>query len=373
MILQRHSIRFMLTVVPSHGLKSAQQNLLMCHFSKLFSSAASVQSGSVIKHRWPHTKTLRILPQYFMSEQLPHPLAKRSITSSNPRRSKLPQEQHQPEKKDRLVTGIAGAGSAALLLAGKGKYLLGALKLTKFASLGSMMLTIGTYSMFFGAPYAIGAVGLIAVHEAGHALVMRRLNIEFSPMVFVPFVGAVIAMKDLPKDSYTEALVAFGGPCLGTIGAVGVNAIAYSTDSQLCYALAEFGYLINLFNLLPIGMMDGGRICGAISPYSGIVGLGLGGGLIYFDMVHNPIFYLVMLSGAWSTFSRFYYPEKTPINYFKINQMQKLLVTTGYFALVGFLISVMAFNGERFKRLKSPKLLEQERQQHQKWDLGFQN
>ena len=58
-------------------------------------------------------------------------------------------------------------GTGALVLMGKGKYILGALKLTKLASLGSMMLTVGTYSMFFGFPYAVGMVGLIVVHEAG--------------------------------------------------------------------------------------------------------------------------------------------------------------------------------------------------------------
>lgn len=345
------------------------------NFRSLFAATSSIAGVGLRSAEHPYSYTRKLLPQSLVSDHVSLPTVfNRCISGGNPRPSKVRQEQQeQPKKIDRLLTGAAGVGSATLLLAGKGKYLFGALKLTKFASLGSMMLTMGTYSMFFGPPYAIGMVGLITVHEAGHALVMHRLKIDFSPMVFVPFVGAVIAMKDQPRNSYTEALVAFGGPCLGTLGAVGVNAIAISTNSQLCYALAEFGYLINLFNLLPIGMMDGGRICNAISPYSGILGLGLGGGLIYYDMVQNPIFYLIMLSGAWSTFSRFYYPDKTPADYFKITRMEKSMVTLGYFSLVGFLIAAVSFNSDRFKRSKSPKLLEQELRQQQQWDLGFQN
>ena len=82
----------------------------------------------------------------------------------------------------RLAQGVGLLGAGSVLL-GKTKYILGALKLTKFASLGSMLVTIGTYSMFFGWPYAVGMVGLITVHECGHALVMHRLGIPFSPMV----------------------------------------------------------------------------------------------------------------------------------------------------------------------------------------------
>ena len=70
--------------------------------------------------------------------------------------------------------GASILGAGALVMASKGKAILGALKFTKFASLGSMLMTVGTYSMFFGWPYAAGMVGLIAVHEAGHALVMHQ-------------------------------------------------------------------------------------------------------------------------------------------------------------------------------------------------------
>ena len=126
--------------------------------------------------------------------------------------------------------------------------------------LGSMLFTVGTYSMFFGLPYASGMVGLILVHEIGHAAVMHARGVPFSPMVFIPFMGAVIATKELPRDAWEDALIAFGGPVLGSLGAGAVGLAGHATNSQLLITLADFGLVINLFNLLPLESMDGGRM-----------------------------------------------------------------------------------------------------------------
>jgi Zn-dependent protease len=177
---------------------------------------------------------------------------------------------------NRLWQGMGLLGSGSLLLWGKGKYLLGALKLGKLASLGSMLVTVGAYSMFFGIPYAIGMVSLITVHEAGHALVMLQRNIPFSPMVFIPFMGASIVMNRRPHDAWEDALVAFGGPALGSLGALGCSLGGYAMDSQLLYALADFGYMINLFNMLPIGMMGKSlHMLHQLSPYKIIFSLSI--------------------------------------------------------------------------------------------------
>ena len=86
----------------------------------------------------------------------------------------------RPPPKQSSLGSIAGmAGTGALVLFGKTKYVLAALKLTKLAPLGSMILTVGTYSMFFGLPYAAGMVGLILVHEIGHAAVMHSRGVPF--------------------------------------------------------------------------------------------------------------------------------------------------------------------------------------------------
>ena len=246
--------------------------------------------------------------------------------------------------RNRLSAGIGMLGAGGLLI-GKGKYILGALKLTKFASLGSMLLTVGAYTAFYGFPYAVGMTSLILIHESGHALTMKRLGIPFSPMVFIPFMGAAVAMKKRPRDAYQEALVAFGGPVLGSLGALGFAGAGHLTDSHLLFALADFGFMINLFNMIPLGMMDGGRICGAISPYAGLVGLGLGGTMAYQGMISNPIFYLILLGGGYETFMRLYDPLKhAPANYYRISGGKRAAITGGYFSLVGALFLAMSWN-----------------------------
>jgi len=272
-----------------------------------------------------------------------------------------------PRPPNRILGALGTVGASAILLAGKGKYILGALKLTKFASLGSMLLTVGTYSAFYGLPYATGMVGLILVHESGHALVMRHLGIPFSPMVFIPFVGASVAMERNPLDAYEEALVALGGPALGSLGALAVAGVAHMNGSQLLFALADFGFMINLFNLMPLGMMDGGRICGAISPYSGLVGLGMGGSLIWFGHITNPIFYLIMLAGGYQTVMRLWRPDESlPRNYYLLTRKQKGAIAGAYFGLVGGLIGAMAIN-ERYKKSPEQLMYEREKRYYQEY------
>ena len=140
------------------------------------------------------------------------------------------------------------------------------------------------------------------------------------------------------------SLVAFSGPVLGSVGALGFAGAAHVMDSSLMFALADFGFMINLFNMIPLGSMDGGRICGAISPYFGLVGLGLGGTMAYNGMIHNPIFYLILLGGGYETIMRFYDPNHAPPNYYRITNGQRAAITGGYFGLVGALFGAMAWN-----------------------------
>jgi Zn-dependent protease len=186
-------------------------------------------------------------------------------------------------------------------------------------------------------------------------------------MVFMPFVGAFISMKNQPRDAWEDAYVAYMGPLVGSAGAAAVAVAAHATDSQLLYALSDFGFMINLFNLLPIGSMDGGRIAGALSPYASVAGLGLGGWLAYEGVIGNPIFYLILMAGGYETFWRFYDPlGHTPPNYYRISAMQRVAITGGYFGLVAALIAAMGVN-QRYR--KPPEVLQRERQQELSFDM----
>ena len=173
-------------------------------------------------------------------------------------------------------------------------------------------------------------------------------------------------MNRRPRDAWEDALVAFGGPALGSLGAAGVAVAGHMTQSQLLFALADFGFMINLFNLLPIGSMDGGRIAGALSPWAHVAGLGAGGALAFSGAIHNPIFFLILLGGTYETYQRFFNPGSIPPGYYRITPMQRAAIGVGYVGLAGGLALAMDMN-ERFK--KPPEILIRERELEKTWDM----
>jgi Zn-dependent protease len=151
--------------------------------------------------------------------------------------------------------------------------LFGALKFSKlFATAGTMILSIAIYATIFGWPYAVGFVALLFVHELGHYIAARQRGLNVGAPMFIPFVGAWIQLKEQPRTVETEAYVAAAGPFLGTLAAFACYFLARATGEGLLYALAYAGFFINLFNLLPLAPLDGGRITAIISPRVWLVG-----------------------------------------------------------------------------------------------------
>lgn len=160
---------------------------------------------------------------------------------------------------------------------------------------GTMLLTIVIYGRLFGWKYAIGFVLLIFVHECGHLLAARMMGLKVGWPVFIPFMGAMIALKEAPRNAWIEAIVGIGGPILGAAGALAVYAAYLVTGHPLYLSLAFVGFLLNLFNLVPIVPLDGGRIVAAISPWLWVVGLVVLLPVLWWS--RNPlVFFLVFLS-----------------------------------------------------------------------------
>jgi len=175
------------------------------------------------------------------------------------------------------------------------------LKLGKFMTTGlSMLLMIVTYMYIYGWKYAVGIVLLLFIHELGHLYYARRLGLDTSLPLFIPFVGALIQMREEPKDAKTEAIIGIGGPLAGVIGAFICLGIANLFTAPLFYALAYFGFMVTVFNLIPAHPLDGGRIVSAISPSLWLIGIPMIIGLsIYF---FNPIAILIAvlaIGKAW--------------------------------------------------------------------------
>jgi len=155
----------------------------------------------------------------------------------------------------------------ALLFAGKlGKILL---------SGGSMLISIAVYAQLFGWKYAVGFVLLLLCHEMGHYIAARQRGLEVGLPTFIPFVGAWISLKNQSLNAETTAFVGLAGPLLGSTGALLVYLVALQYQSHWLLAIAYAGFVLNLFNLIPVLPLDGGHVVAVVSPKIWILGIPL--------------------------------------------------------------------------------------------------
>ena len=209
-------------------------------------------------------------------------------------------------------------------------------KLKLLTTFGSMLVSIVAYQLIFGWPFAVGFVLLLLVHELGHVIQLRREGIEASAPMFIPFRGAVVAAKSLGDDAGAEARVGLAGPVLGSLAALVPLAIYLITGEDFWRALAYVGFFLNLFNLLPVLPLDGGRAMAALSPRVWLIGMAALLGLaIAFP---NPIIVLIVLFGGLETWRR-WKARKTPeaIAFHDIPARTRLLVAVVYLGLAGLL------------------------------------
>jgi Zn-dependent protease len=159
-----------------------------------------------------------------------------------------------------------------VLLTGWKPLLLG---LTKIGTLWTMLLSLGVYWALYGWRFGLGLVVCIYVHEIGHVVALKRLGIAASSPMFIPGFGAVVRLQQYPIDADEEAQVGLAGPRWG----LGISLVAFVlarlTHSDSLAAIARVSGWINLFNLIPIPPLDGGRgfralgnqqrlLCGAV-------------------------------------------------------------------------------------------------------------
>jgi Zn-dependent protease len=212
-------------------------------------------------------------------------------------------------------------------------------KVKLLATSGTALVSVAAYSLWFGWTFAIGFVLLIFVHEMGHVVQLRREGIKASAPMFIPFLGAVISAKSLGENALAEARVGLAGPVLGTVGAVACLFVAEATNSDFFRALAYIGFFLNLFNLLPVVPLDGGRAAAAMAPWMWFVGLG---GLVALAFVFpNPIILIIVFFAGIETWRRWQARKTRSLEqaaYYRISPRNRLLVAAVYLALVALLV-----------------------------------
>ncbi len=247
----------------------------------------------------------------------------------------------EPDRKPFWKRAGGALVALAILIFSYGAKLKGLLlllpKLKIFTTSASALVSVAAYALIFTWKFAIGFVLLLFVHEMGHVLQLRREGIKATAPLFIPFLGAVVGMKELPKDAAAEARVGLAGPILGTVGCLVPLGLWLATGEQLFQALAYTGFFLNLFNLAPVLPLDGGRAMAALSPWIAIVGFA---GIIVMAFVFpNPILLLIILLGGFETYRRFK-ARKTEESkrYNEVRPRDRLIVAAVFIGLSALLI-----------------------------------
>ena len=203
----------------------------------------------------------------------------------------------------------------------------------------SMLVSIGAYTLIWGWKFAVGFVLLLFIHEMGHYIQMRREGIHPSAMVFIPFLGAAVAAKSLGGNALAEARVGLAGPILGSLAAAALIPVAIATDDDFWRALAFTGLFLNLFNLLPVVPLDGGRAMAAMAPWMWFVGLGAM--ILMVFVFPNPIIILIALFASFETYRRWNNRRKGEegnADYYKVRPAHRVAVFAVYIGLIALLV-----------------------------------
>ncbi|HEX9476032.1 MAG TPA: site-2 protease family protein [Candidatus Dormibacteraeota bacterium] len=213
---------------------------------------------------------------------------------------------YSPAPTSRRNSGILGGILSALLAVwAVAKYaLIFVAKVPALATLLTGLIAVGAYALLFPWQVAVGLVGMIFIHEMGHVFEIRRQGMAATAPIFIPFLGAAIFQRSHAQSAVRQAQIGIAGPIAGTVAAA-VSLVLYtSTHFDLFLVWAYFGFWINLFNLIPFGMLDGGWITAPIGKWVQVAGLAILAALFFAGQV-NPLVLIVVALGMPMVYRRF--------------------------------------------------------------------
>ncbi len=190
----------------------------------------------------------------------------------------------------------------ALFGLAKGKLLL--LGLTKLSTFTSMLASMALYWSWYGWRFALGFVVSIYVHEMGHVAELRKFGIAATSPMFIPGLGAFVRLKQRPGNAYQDARIGLAGPVWGLGAAVVAWLTGVLGGSHLWLAIARAGVWINLFNLIPVWQLDGGRGFSALTRHQRGVVLGIT--LFMWFLTRETMLLLVAMGAGYRLFTNDY-------------------------------------------------------------------
>ena len=248
-------------------------------------------------------------------------------------------ESSPPRRESFLRRRVAPIGAAIVALLAKLKALLlfaGQFKLLVTA--GSMAVSVAAYASIWGWTFALGFVVLLLIHETGHVIALRREGLPASAPMFIPFLG-LGRPEEFCLDDVAEARVGLAGPVLGSVGASACLLIWQLTGNTFWEALGFTGLFLNLFNLLPVVPLDGGRAMAAMSPWMWVVGLVAMIALVI--AFPNPVIIIIAILAAVETWKRLQARRHGGIAqaaYYRVAARDRLLIGAVYIGLIVALV-----------------------------------
>ncbi len=215
-----------------------------------------------------------------------------------------PQPKPQPAWVKRLgpvgvvIATLLKFKTAALLLLTKAKFLL--LGLGQLKTLLSMLAFFGVYWSVYGWRFAAGFVIGIYIHEMGHVWMLRHYGLPASAPMFIPGMGAFVSLYGSPANVAEDARIGLAGPLWGAGAAIFSFAMSVAYPASAWPAIARTTAYINLFNLTPVWMLDGGRGFRALDRQQRLYWLGLAAVLWY--VTGAGLFILLMVGAAYRIF-----------------------------------------------------------------------
>ncbi|GGE55142.1 site-2 protease family protein [Priestia taiwanensis] len=206
------------------------------------------------------------------------------------------------EKKTEKKLKWGTVGVIGVLVLTKLKWVLSILKFLKIPTTISMILSLFAYGLVYGWMFAVAIIYLLFVHEMGHLWATKRIGLKTSSAIFIPFVGAFIGLKEMPKNAKDEAFVGYMGPLFGLFSILPAIILYLITDEPFFGLVIALGALINLFNLMPVSPLDGGRIISVVSTKLWIIGLMMLG--VYTYMTGSGFLVFILIIGAMTWWER---------------------------------------------------------------------
>jgi Zn-dependent protease len=214
-------------------------------------------------------EAIELLPR----ESKQYAIVNRKIDELSAKGGTAPAPKSPPKHSTPAGKAAAGMGALGLLLwkfkviilfaLTKGKLLL--LGLTKATTFLSMLLSFAAYWSLWGWKFALGLVLSIYVHEMGHVVALRRHGFKATAPLFVPGLGAFIRLQQRIDNPRHDAAIGLAGPVYGLIAALASLGLWLIFKHPVLLAIAGLGAWINLFNLMPVWTLDGGRAFHAMS------------------------------------------------------------------------------------------------------------